>query len=183
MGAGSLISSLPIFVRSSRSLTNSLEAWKQSNWERNGHIDQWQKCITVGTVLIFGQTTQTRQAMLWMPWAWMTLFSLPFPISLSLTVVYISLSAIVSAVFLLPCACVPSCIPYGLYTYWLCWGCRCEWLVDTIPGRQCMASCFFLLKQFQDVLIYLQSVKVCRECVRFSGRTDDSRGLFVELFL
>lgn len=30
---------------------------------------------------------------------------------------------------------------------------------DTIPGRQCMASCFFLLKQFQDVLIYLQSIK------------------------
>uniref|UniRef100_A0A8B9LSY6 Intraflagellar transport protein 56 n=1 Tax=Astyanax mexicanus TaxID=7994 RepID=A0A8B9LSY6_ASTMX len=30
---------------------------------------------------------------------------------------------------------------------------------DTIPGRQCMASCFFLLKQFEDVLIYLGSVK------------------------
>uniref|UniRef100_A0A7S2TNI4 Tetratricopeptide repeat protein 26 n=1 Tax=Lotharella oceanica TaxID=641309 RepID=A0A7S2TNI4_9EUKA len=30
---------------------------------------------------------------------------------------------------------------------------------DTIPGRQCMASCFFLLKQFDDVLIYLKSVK------------------------
>ncbi|KAF4111894.1 intraflagellar transport protein 56 isoform X2 [Onychostoma macrolepis] len=30
---------------------------------------------------------------------------------------------------------------------------------DTIPGRQCMASCFFLLKQFEDVLIYLNSVK------------------------
>ncbi|XP_062508918.1 intraflagellar transport protein 56-like isoform X2 [Corticium candelabrum] len=30
---------------------------------------------------------------------------------------------------------------------------------DTIPGRQCMASCFFLLRQFQDVLIYLQSIK------------------------
>lgn len=30
---------------------------------------------------------------------------------------------------------------------------------DTIPGRQCMASCFFLLKQFDDVLIYLNSVK------------------------
>eukprot|EP00854_Cymbomonas_tetramitiformis_P001982 gene1982-2668_t len=30
---------------------------------------------------------------------------------------------------------------------------------DTIPGRQCMASCFFLLKQFEDVLIYLKSVK------------------------
>ena len=33
---------------------------------------------------------------------------------------------------------------------------------DTIPGRQCMASCFFLLKQFEDVLIYLNSVKVSR---------------------
>jgi len=32
--------------------------------------------------------------------------------------------------------------------------------IDTIPGRQCMASCFFLLKQFEDVLIYLNSVKV-----------------------
>ncbi|KAI3353040.1 hypothetical protein L3Q82_019613, partial [Scortum barcoo] len=31
---------------------------------------------------------------------------------------------------------------------------------DTIPGRQCMASCFFLLRQFEDVLIYLNSVKV-----------------------
>jgi len=30
---------------------------------------------------------------------------------------------------------------------------------DTIPGRQCMASCFFLLKQFEDVLTYLNSVK------------------------
>lgn len=34
------------------------------------------------------------------------------------------------------------------------------WLTDTIPGRQCMASCFFLLRQFEDVLIYLNSVKV-----------------------
>eukprot|EP01135_Chromosphaera_perkinsii_P009978 Nk52_evm13s1992 gene=Nk52_evmTU13s1992 len=30
---------------------------------------------------------------------------------------------------------------------------------DTIPGRQCMASCFFLLKQFDDVLVYLSSIK------------------------
>ncbi|XP_066218932.1 intraflagellar transport protein 56 isoform X2 [Saccopteryx leptura] len=30
---------------------------------------------------------------------------------------------------------------------------------DTIPGRQCMASCFFLLKQFGDALIYLNSFK------------------------
>jgi len=31
---------------------------------------------------------------------------------------------------------------------------------DTIPGRQAMASCFFLLKQFNDVLIYLNSIKM-----------------------
>jgi intraflagellar transport protein 56 len=30
---------------------------------------------------------------------------------------------------------------------------------DTIPGRQCMASCFFLLRQFEDVMIYLKSVE------------------------
>lgn len=30
---------------------------------------------------------------------------------------------------------------------------------DTIPGRQCMASCFFILKQFDDVLLYLSSIK------------------------
>ena len=30
---------------------------------------------------------------------------------------------------------------------------------DTIPGRQCMASCFFLLRQFDDVLVYLKSIK------------------------
>mmetsp|Transcript_18052 Transcript_18052/g.36730 ORF Transcript_18052/g.36730 Transcript_18052/m.36730 type:complete len:561 (+) Transcript_18052:90-1772(+) len=30
---------------------------------------------------------------------------------------------------------------------------------DTIPGRQCMASCFFLLRQFEDVNIYLNSIK------------------------
>ncbi|XP_054635770.1 intraflagellar transport protein 56 isoform X1 [Dunckerocampus dactyliophorus] len=30
---------------------------------------------------------------------------------------------------------------------------------DTLPGRQCMASCFFLLREFKDVLIYLNSVK------------------------
>lgn len=35
---------------------------------------------------------------------------------------------------------------------------------DTIPGRQCMASCFFLLKQFEDVLIYLNSIKVIHYC-------------------
>lgn len=30
---------------------------------------------------------------------------------------------------------------------------------DTIPGRQSMASCFFLLHQFEEVLIYLSSIK------------------------
>jgi len=30
---------------------------------------------------------------------------------------------------------------------------------DTIPGRQCMASCFMILRQFEDVLIYLKSVE------------------------
>lgn len=30
---------------------------------------------------------------------------------------------------------------------------------DTIPGRQCMASCFFLMKQFEDVEVYLKSIK------------------------
>jgi len=30
---------------------------------------------------------------------------------------------------------------------------------DTIPGRQCMASCYMLLKQWDDVLLYLQSIK------------------------
>lgn len=30
---------------------------------------------------------------------------------------------------------------------------------DTIPGRQCMASCFYLLRQFDDVLTYLNSIK------------------------
>jgi intraflagellar transport protein 56 len=30
---------------------------------------------------------------------------------------------------------------------------------DTIPGRQCMASCFYLMRQFDDVNIYLNSIK------------------------
>lgn len=30
---------------------------------------------------------------------------------------------------------------------------------DTIPGRQCMASCFFILKQFDDVMIYMNSIQ------------------------
>lgn len=30
---------------------------------------------------------------------------------------------------------------------------------DTIPGRQCMASAYFLAGQFEDVLVYLKSIK------------------------
>jgi intraflagellar transport protein 56 len=30
---------------------------------------------------------------------------------------------------------------------------------DTIPGRQSMASCFYLMRQFEDVLVYLRSIK------------------------
>ncbi|XP_057323808.1 intraflagellar transport protein 56 [Microplitis mediator] len=30
---------------------------------------------------------------------------------------------------------------------------------DTIPGRHCMAACFFLLRQFEEVLVYLNSIK------------------------
>ena len=30
---------------------------------------------------------------------------------------------------------------------------------DTIPGRQSMASCFFLYRQFEEVLVYLNSIK------------------------
>ena len=33
---------------------------------------------------------------------------------------------------------------------------------DTIPGRQCMAACFFLLKQFDDVLLYLNRLAAHR---------------------
>jgi intraflagellar transport protein 56 len=29
---------------------------------------------------------------------------------------------------------------------------------DTIPGRQCMASCFYLLHQFDDVIMFLNSI-------------------------
>ncbi|XP_011314978.1 intraflagellar transport protein 56 isoform X2 [Fopius arisanus] len=30
---------------------------------------------------------------------------------------------------------------------------------DTIPGRHCMAACFFLRRQFEQVLVYLNSIK------------------------
>ena len=30
---------------------------------------------------------------------------------------------------------------------------------DTIAGRQAMSACFFLLKQYEDVLLYLSSIK------------------------
>jgi hypothetical protein len=45
---------------------------------------------------------------------------------------------------------------------------------DTIAGRQCMASCFFLLRQFEDVLVYLNSIKV-----RKSTRLEDGRYSFM----
>ena len=47
---------------------------------------------------------------------------------------------------------------------------------DTIPGRQCMASCFFLLKLFDDVLVFLSSIKVRGEDWR-SGGGDQEPGL------
>jgi len=31
--------------------------------------------------------------------------------------------------------------------------------IDTIAGRQCMASYFFLIRHFNDVLVYLNSIK------------------------
>lgn len=30
---------------------------------------------------------------------------------------------------------------------------------DTIPGRQAMASCYFLMHQFDDVIVYLSSIQ------------------------
>lgn len=30
---------------------------------------------------------------------------------------------------------------------------------DTIPGRQCMASCFYLLEQFDDAVMFLTSIQ------------------------
>lgn len=38
---------------------------------------------------------------------------------------------------------------------------------DTIPGRQCVASFLFLKKQFENVLIYLKTIK------EFLGKEDD----------
>ena len=35
-------------------------------------------------------------------------------------------------------------------------------------GRQCMASCYFLMKQFEDVNIYLNSVKAYMYVCSFS---------------
>ena len=34
---------------------------------------------------------------------------------------------------------------------------------DTIPGRQCMASYFYLMNQFEDVNYYLDSLKAYLE--------------------
>ena len=38
--------------------------------------------------------------------------------------------------------------------------CAAHWIADTIPGRQCMASCFVVLKQVPDAMVYLNSIKV-----------------------
>ena len=46
-------------------------------------------------------------------------------------------------------------------------------ITDTIPGRQCMASCFFLLKQFEDVLIYLNSIRVIMPVTRVNVLLSD----------
>jgi len=55
---------------------------------------------------------------------------------------------------------------------------------DTIPGRQCMASCFFLLRQFEDVMIYLKSVETYqRNSDEFNnnyGMTKAALGQFAE---
>ena len=59
-------------------------------------------------------------------------------------------------------------------------GARPTYSVDTIPGRHCMASCYFLLKQFEDVLIYLNSIKVCPKEDSIKGRLN---ALFLFLFL
>jgi len=48
---------------------------------------------------------------------------------------------------------------------------------DTIPGRQCMASVFFLLKQFDDVLIYLNSIKTYMEGSPWSSTFHFNYGL------
>ena len=56
---------------------------------------------------------------------------------------------------------------------------------DTIPGRQCMASCFFLRRQFEDVQIYLSSIKpylyngarAASCCSATIATTDHSRSL------
>jgi hypothetical protein len=50
---------------------------------------------------------------------------------------------------------------------------------DTIPGRQCMASCLFLKKQYSDALVYLSSVEsYLSKCLRSCQRCC----LFYDLF-
>lgn len=44
-------------------------------------------------------------------------------------------------------------------------------LLDTVPGRQCMASCFMLLKQFEDVLVYFNSIKVKKNGTKNNEKT------------
>ena len=61
---------------------------------------------------------------------------------------------------------------------------------DTIPGRQAMASCFFLLRQFDDVLVFLEvrgcvQMHLCvgglvrRRCVCVSARTRERASVCV----
>ncbi|KAG9394019.1 Anaphase-promoting complex, cyclosome, subunit 3 [Carpediemonas membranifera] len=56
---------------------------------------------------------------------------------------------------------------------------------DTVPGRQAMSACLFLLRQFDDVIIYLDSIKQYFEndptfhwnygmALAFAGRTEDA---------
>ena len=45
--------------------------------------------------------------------------------------------------------------------------CTAHWIVDTIPGRQCMASCFVVLKQFPDAMVYLNSIKVAESAMKW----------------
>lgn len=55
---------------------------------------------------------------------------------------------------------------------------------DTIPGRQCMASSFILLKQFEDSLLYLDSIKtyfVQNDSFNFNyGQTKVALGEYAE---
>ncbi|XP_012283614.1 intraflagellar transport protein 56 [Orussus abietinus] len=55
---------------------------------------------------------------------------------------------------------------------------------DTIPGRQCMASCFFLYRQFEEVLVYMNSIKTYfsnEDCFNFNyAQAQTAAGYFKE---